>query len=674
MADRLALLALLLWLLLAPIPFGSVPGVRTVDGAPPEGLLAEGYTLFRSLGLLVLALALPAVLARGGGLSPRGRTMLLLAAALPALALLQLLPVPMAVHRFLAPGHATDLAILSPPAGFAPVAVDPGLTSRAALFLALLAGAALATARLARSARAGAVLLAGLATVAAAMALAEAVAPGLPLGLLGAEGLGDVGATGTFVYRGTFAAFVAMALGISAAGFVAGFCRRLPLLAALSAMASAALVAGLLVCRSRAGLAAGVLAAAVGAAASVRSRAVKVAAGCLAGAVLLGAILFLPGLRERFCYLAERPAHGFLDIRVPVWRSALDLVPGRPVLGTGLGGFERAIHLTQSDRVPEEIFFAHSEPLNLLVEGGVVGLLLGGALVLLGFLGALGRARSGEPGPAAIGAACAGGLAGLLAMALVDFPLSIPATALSATVLLFLPGAAAGPLTAPRPAHVACAALAVLVAIGSFVFRDRLWPGEREGFRTRGEVLASEGAGLYAERRTSEAAKTLARARDAQPFEAATRYFLALSLVKENRAEEGQRELLSAWHLARGRAELLWRIGWFAWKKDWPFAAAAFREAAALHPQYLNRVFAELTPEILPRAVPDRDYAFETLSAWHRGRGEMPEAIEAAWRVFDLNGSEGALRTVAALYRAVGQEEAGRLAFDARGLEWPEGR
>ncbi len=681
MCNRIALLVLCAWVFLAPLPFGSVPGIRGPDGAPAPGFLGSGggYALFLAAAWLALALVLPSLLASPGTPVAAGRAtrwMLGLLLALPALALLQCVPLPLHVHRLLAPAHAADLEVLLPERSWAPVSVAPGLTARAAVFLSALAVAALATLRAARSPRRAGAVLAALAASAATMTAADLLWPGSPFRLLSAAPLGDVGVTGTFIYRGNYAAFAAAGLGIAAGGLAHAFRSGRPLLAAGGAIAAGLCAAGLVSGGSRAGLAAGALAAAVGLSAWSRSRAVRAAVVALAVLGVLAGALFLPSLRGRFAYLSERPAHGFLDIRVPVWQSSLALAAGRPVLGAGLGAFARAIHLTQSDRVPEEIWFAHCDPLNLLAEGGAPALAAGLGLAAAGIALAVRGARRAAGGPSGVGTACAGGLAGLLAMALVDFPLQIPATALAAVVLLFLtPAASAGPV-ADRPVgrlRVPAGALAAVlgVALLALAWRGHVTAVERGGALTEGEAAAARGTVAYEARRYDEAVALLSRARALEPFEAQARYVLALALNRAGDPEGARRELGCAWRTARGRAELLWRIGYAAWKKRLAFAAACFREAGALHPWYVSRTYAELDPDIIPAAIPRRADALDGLAVWHAGRGEFEKAVEAYFSAHALAPTPERRRAVADLYRRVGRVEEGRQRFAQEGLSWP---
>jgi O-antigen ligase len=183
------------------------------------------------------------------------------------------------------------------------------------------------------------------------------------------------------------------------------------------------------------------------------------ARAALIGSVLLvGAALVVVGGDSslgRLGTIWEASLGGF-NGRAEVWRASVPAWRLSPWLGTGLGGFAASVS-PFLDR-NRGVYFSHAENeyIQLLVEGGVVGLGLG----LLGLVGALRlgwatvRATKGTREQALY----AGGLFGLVALAiqsLADFPLHIPGVALPAVVLfgsLIRPGlvAVAEPAEARR--------------------------------------------------------------------------------------------------------------------------------------------------------------------------------------------------------------------------------
>jgi hypothetical protein len=122
------------------------------------------------------------------------------------------------------------------------------------------------------------------------------------------------------------------------------------------------------------------------------------------------------------------------ETRPLIWREALAIARRFPLTGTGLGTFEAAMTVYQ--RPPRTVFFnhAHSEYVQLLVEGGLLLGLPAGAVLATGV--ALARRRLAEDGTAGwfrrLGALAA--LVGLAVQALWEVPLRAPANLLLAAV------------------------------------------------------------------------------------------------------------------------------------------------------------------------------------------------------------------------------------------------
>jgi O-antigen ligase len=76
---------------------------------------------------------------------------------------------------------------------------------------------------------------------------------------------------------------------------------------------------------------------------------------------------------------------GSMGDRTEIWRAGLLVFPNHPVIGVGAGGFGHAVL-----RYTNEVTVAHSTPLSLAVEVGIVGLTL--------FFGAFGLALHGMRG------------------------------------------------------------------------------------------------------------------------------------------------------------------------------------------------------------------------------------------------------------------------------------
>jgi O-antigen ligase len=129
-----------------------------------------------------------------------------------------------------------------------------------------------------------------------------------------------------------------------------------------------------------------------------------------------------------------------------VWRDTVEMVRAFPVTGAGFGSFAAVYPLFRSQGVRLLYEHAHNDVLQLAAEGGLVGALLCGVLLV----SLAPRLRSGltrRAGPLAVGAAM--GLAALLLHALIDFNFHIPANATVAAVLAGLLFGAVPPAAEP---------------------------------------------------------------------------------------------------------------------------------------------------------------------------------------------------------------------------------
>lgn len=139
----------------------------------------------------------------------------------------------------------------------------------------------------------------------------------------------------------------------------------------------------------------------------------------------LGALLIPAGLRDR---MAAQVSGGEVSAwdRLAIWKTSLSLAARHP-LGVGIGAFGDAFGpVTPRPGVTTD--YAHSEPLQVLVETGWPGLLLLGWLVAA--LRRVIRVRD------VFGAQAAAALAALGVFVLLDFPLHMPYLALAGSVLL----------------------------------------------------------------------------------------------------------------------------------------------------------------------------------------------------------------------------------------------
>ncbi len=442
-------------------------------------------SLFTAAGLSVAGVVLLAGALRRGVVLPAVPLWPLLAFA--ALALLQLVPLPSALHARLAPG-SWEVWWPSDPAAAAvlghrahAISLDPSGTLRSlALFAAVSLLAVLGAPALARRAClarcAAAVTLGGFAITAYAV-FARARFGAL---LYGTTVVPTVAPFGPFVNKNHFAGWTSMAA-VLVAGFavgLAGEARRSrrgtapagTATAALALVASLAMALAVLASLSRGGvfaLAAGVacLLLLVFRGSGVRSPA-AVLSTALAVAVLGGILVFLApaSARERLRTLAGA------SFRFDTWRDTLRLAGASPLVGHGLGAFHDAYPRFKVGHGAERVEHAENDFLEVAAEGGAVGVAVAVAGIVLLVRRALRElrrhavpapsAREGEPAGMSrvLGGASHGGLAALAALSahsLVDFDLRIPASAALAALAVAMVAAASG--VRPKPLRPAIA-------------------------------------------------------------------------------------------------------------------------------------------------------------------------------------------------------------------------
>lgn len=212
----------------------------------------------------------------------------------------------------------------------------------------------------------------------------------------------------------------------------------------------------------------------------------------VAGGLLAAFAFGLRGAFGRFVGLV-RGGDGSVTSRLDLWHDGLRAWLDAPLFGAGLGGWDTAHPLHETADHLWAFQYAHNEPLQILAEQGLVGL-LGWALVAFaagrGLLRAL-RAVPHDEGTAA-GAGVLVGVLAVLLQSLGDFPLHVPGLALPWALLA---GIAAGALThreregARWPAYaLAAATFAVCAAIAA---ADADFAGTRaERLAERGQIWA----------------------------------------------------------------------------------------------------------------------------------------------------------------------------------------
>ncbi len=438
-ALRWALLALLV---LSPLPFGAVTpwAVLTIE-----------------LAAAVLGAGAVAILARDPeGLPRRARWILYSALGVVGIGILQLIPLPHAWTRLVAAPTAAareEVERLLPELAttLAPQSLEPPATADALMrfvayvLIGLAAAVAIRTPEHLKH---------------AAMAIA---ASGAFQGIYGAgeyltghqEILGHAKkygldeATGTFVNRNHFAAYLAMSLPF-ALGLVIESWERFPrtrswrerFLGAwepegrrllCGGFAAAAIWAGVILSYSRSGLVVAILATGLMALAlSRKRRAVWLLLAVLAAPTLLLLWQQVRAPGERFVSGSE--SLPTLNDRLPTWLASAKMIPDYWILGTGLGTFEPAFDLYRPAEIRGRWDHAHNDWLEGSVEGGVamLAILAAAGAALVAALRRRGEATFSRPLPLSAIVS----LLAAMAAAFADFPLRLPAIAFLLSVVL----------------------------------------------------------------------------------------------------------------------------------------------------------------------------------------------------------------------------------------------
>ena len=506
--------------------------------------MPQALVTVSSLSLLACAIVLLAGAARGSLALPAVPLWPL--ACFLSLALLQLVPLPLAVHRLLAPGsygvwHPEDALVAEVLGASArPISLDPGTTL---LALALTGGLSLlgvlSAPALARP-RAATGAIASLAVSGFALS-AYAIWARARFGALlyGTIAVPTTAPFGPFVSKNHFAGWSVMAV-LLVAGVALGLAdgarrsgrdwttdtRAGGVI--LAVVATLAMALASLASLSRGGamaLAAGatcLLALRLGGA---RGRGAAVAT--LVPSVVLGAILV--GLVPQEAHDRMRSLSG-ASFRLDTWKDTLRLAATSPILGHGLGAFHDAYPRFKRGHGILRVEHAENDYLETLAETGVLGLGFALAGVTL-LVASVGRGDAKAPG-ALVRGIRQGALAALAALSvhsLVDFNLRIPSNAALAALAAAAAAAAAGvrprPMSRPLAAGLGVGALALAAA--SSRLPDRPW------LLARAELQAAASASAPAVRRLRLQRAEVALERALRQRPAAAESWLLLSFAHQ---------------------------------------------------------------------------------------------------------------------------------------------
>jgi O-antigen ligase len=386
-------------------------------------------------------------------------------AGLVALAAFQLVPLPAAVHRLLAPGSASLWHPAEPVAADVlgaearPISIAPEATRRSLGLLAAIVGLALLSAPALSRRRTAIAVAVAIAVAGLGVALFGIVSHLLfPTLLYGRLAVPTVSPFGPFVSKNHFAGYVEMAalLTLGLALGLADQSRRPPsflswiegpragrVLAAFGA--SMTMILALLVCQSRGGaiaLAGGLLGLAALRLRKPRTLGGRNATIAVVSLLALGAglvYLVLPQRsRDRLEGLGravEDPAGAF---RLGVWKDGLRAGAASPLVGFGLGTFGDALPSCKTSAGELRVEHAENEAVEQLVESGLLGLGLSVVALLLLLRGLAARGPDVSRLHDGLAAGAGAGVVALAVHGLVDFNLHVPSNALLFALLVAL--------------------------------------------------------------------------------------------------------------------------------------------------------------------------------------------------------------------------------------------
>jgi O-antigen ligase len=464
--SKATLAVLVALVVLSPWPFGSVH-LRTTQ----------------AIALVSLATAFGAFLWDGWHrqLQLPPRILLWPLLGLWALAVVQLIPLPEALHHWIAPGSAAvwhpdvraAAVVLGP--GPHPISLYPEATRRWLAFVTGVVALALAAAPALRERRHA--LRASIAIVAGAVLVAAyGFVARLAFGdrLFGVWSVPTVAPFGPFVSKNHFAGYVELAA-LLAVGLATGLAdeagrgsgwlswieSRRSKWVVVAWGAAFVLVLAVPVSLSRGGvvsLGAGLVVLGVlrfwargPSRLSPRGLALSLAFAVVAAAAVT--VLIPSEARSRVLSLAGVTTDQSGSYRIGVWRDTLRLFASSPLVGSGFGAYADALPRFKTAAGHLGIEHAENDHLEFLAEGGSVATAMAGAAALVLFLHGLKGLRGEEHrlARALLAAALAGGAA-LCVHSAFDFNLHIPSNALMATFLVAV--CAAGTLRANGAAAV----------------------------------------------------------------------------------------------------------------------------------------------------------------------------------------------------------------------------
>jgi O-antigen ligase len=375
----------------------------------------------------------------------------------------------------------------------------------------------------------------------------------------------------------------------------------------------------------------------------------------LAGGAVAIAFSFLPGRASLFGQVAIFLQTDFATAinRMDIWMATLEMVRQNPIFGFGYRSFALVY---PSVRLPADIYssgsMAHSDPLQLAAELGVVGVALFYAvavLVLIRFVRVFPRGR--DPVMAALFVAAAG----FVGHSHIDFPFyTLPAMLVFALIFIALVGRLYDPQAVfvkdglfgrfPPRGQVGLVAIPVLVWL---MFFTALMTGEYHSNRARA-FLAQQNIEAYAD--AVNKANAVSFGLHGQPYIMAAA--VPLSILKEEGAimplAEQQKLLLQIWSLLDRAERVHQRLAAVPFHR----AETLLNAAPDIHPPHakMPEVYLQRALDIDPAHLAARMMLADRLMAAGRGDAAydlLLAGIPWAYPTFDAKAYYARVRRMA---------------------------
>jgi O-antigen ligase len=269
-----------------------------------------------------------------------------------------------------------------------------------------------------------------------------------PTKIYGIRELGQSTAFGPFINRHHFAAYMEMALGLTAGLLLSGAVQREKRV--LYIFAAALMAIALVMTNSRGGIISLVaetvfIFVITGVRTGVRgerqketsekrgrARALLLRAGLafvLLFAVFTG-VVFFGGEEVLSRFIGTVNAQDPTTGRVHFWRGTLEVIRDHPLIGTGLGSFGVAYTLYDTRNGAFRLEQAHNDYLQVLSDAGIIGALLGLAFLIILFRSGFARRETDDPFRRGVATGALVGCFAVLVHSFFDFTLHTAANAL----------------------------------------------------------------------------------------------------------------------------------------------------------------------------------------------------------------------------------------------------